>query len=84
MNGQAWADFPRLRRPEDWRSLPRFGENLLTQQISLESVYYSRCWRFKVKLITVLHSEQSLSAYDTNFDTMLGIAWTVKVLHRAL
>lgn len=36
------------------------------------------------KVNTVCHSEQSLANYDTNFDAMSDIAWTVKVMSNLL
>lgn len=40
--------------------------------------------KWKVKLLTLLHSEQPLSACNTSFDTILCIAWTVTVVSNLL
>lgn len=74
----------RPRRLEKSSQIWRKFVYRLIQQISMQNAYYTRCWGFRVELITVLHSQQSLSASDTNFDTMLDIPWTAKVISNLL
>lgn len=69
-----------LKTGEGFPDLGKFVYQVI-QQISIESACHARFWEIQGKVNnTVLYSEQSLSALDTNYGTIFDIAWTVKVM----